>query len=94
MENLRLLGEKDDSLPTISRGNKGESRGTDVKLAQSLWLFHGAKRTQKEPLLKAHSVFPPLLASPGPVPVIIGRSGFSGIGTNTVKSVPTINVAD
>lgn len=51
---------------------------------------------QKEPLLKEHSVFPPLLTSPVPVPVIIGKteSGFSGIGTNTAKSVLTINAVD
>lgn len=37
------------------------------------WLFLGAKQTQKESLLKEHSVFPSLLTSPGPVPMIIGK---------------------
>lgn len=40
---------------------------------RSLWLFLGAKQMQKESLLKEHSVFLPLLTSPGPVPVIIGK---------------------
>lgn len=37
------------------------------------WLFLGAKQTQKESHLKEHSVFPSLLTSPGPVPMIIGK---------------------
>lgn len=61
------------ALPIISWGIGKSDKGLTWSIPRSLWLFPGAKQTQKEPLLKEHSVFPSLLTSPGPVPVIIGK---------------------
>lgn len=67
------LPEKDNSLPNISQGNWSRGRkGIEAHLDLRGFFLVPNKRMRSH-FLKEHSVFPSLLTSPGPVPVIIGK---------------------
>lgn len=79
-KNLRPLREKVESGSFSVCARDREETRPAWGAPRALCLFLGARETQKEPLLKEHSVFPPLLTSPGPMPLIIGKQSLVFLG--------------